>query len=71
MDGSISHVTLLGFNNGTIGGPSGLVLTLGFGIGEAANIVPGPFRYTALGTHQPGASATGTHQPGASAAEAL
>jgi hypothetical protein len=41
--------------------------------GESAPIVivPGPFFCRALGTHQPGASATGTHQPGNSATGAI
>jgi hypothetical protein len=29
------------------------------------DIVTGPFRYIAIGAHQPGAKAHGTHQPGA------
>jgi hypothetical protein len=44
-------------------GSVNLVPTLGFG--SEVNLIEGPFRYIALGTHQPGAKAHGTHQPGA------
>jgi hypothetical protein len=55
---------MLGLGNGTFAGSPGLVLTLGLGVGPELDITPGPFRYIAIGAHQPGAMATGTHQPG-------
>lgn len=37
----------------------------------APDIVEGPYRWTALGFHDPGSVAIGTHTPGAVAGEAL
>ena len=64
MDGSPSSVISMGWGSW---GSSGLTLTLGFGQGAAVAIVEGPYRWTALGSHDPGAAAIGTHTPGATA----
>ena len=40
MPASISSVTTMGFSNGTFNGSVALVVTLGYGIGEAAAVIP-------------------------------